>query len=61
MKFLLTVLGVVLVLEGMPWFLSPDGVRRTLAQLSVLPDRVLRALGLFSMLAGLLAVYLAGH
>jgi len=55
----MTVIGVVLVVEGIPWFLSPAGVRRTLAQLTTLPDQVLRVLGLLCMLAGLLAVFLA--
>jgi len=61
MNFVLTVLGVVLVIEGIPWFLSPGGLRRTLAQLLTLSDPVLRLLGLLCMLAGLLTVYLAGR
>ena len=59
MNFIVTVIGVVLVVEGIPWFLSPAGVRRTLAQLTALSDQVLRVLGLLCMLAGLLAVFLA--
>jgi len=59
MGFLLTLFGVVLILEGMPWFLSPEGVRRLLQQVVSLPDRVLRFGGLAAMLTGLLIVYLA--
>jgi len=59
MKFLLTVLGVMLVFEGMPWFLSPPGVRSLLARMILLPDAVLRRIGLALMGAGLLLVYLA--
>ena len=59
MKFLLTVLGVVLVFEGLPWFLSPRGVRRMLEQMAKTTDHDLRLFGLVSMLVGLGLVYLA--
>jgi uncharacterized protein YjeT (DUF2065 family) len=59
MKFMLSVIGVVLVVEGIPWFLSPDTVKKTLRQLAVLPESSLRILGLLLMLVGLLVVYLA--
>ena len=59
MSFLLTVVGVLLIFEGVPWFLSPNRIRLTLAHLARLPDRLLRLLGLLCMLVGLLLVYLA--
>ena len=37
MEFLLTVLGVVLILEGVPWFLSPATIKKIYAQMLVLP------------------------
>jgi len=58
MGFLLTVVGVVLIVEGIPWFLSPEGVRRLLRQIVLMPDGMLRIGGLAAMLAGLLFVYL---
>lgn len=57
--FLLIVLGVVMVVEGIPWFLSPTGYKRLLLQLLPVNDLVLRLLGLGCMLGGLLLVYLA--
>ena len=54
---LVVVLGVVLIVEGMPWFLSPRGTKRMLNELSRLNDSSLRGLGLFFMLSGLLLVY----
>lgn len=59
MKFALTVIGIVLVLEGAPWFLSPAGVRRALIELGKCRDFSLRLLGLGSMLLGLGVVYVA--
>jgi len=58
MGFLLTALGLLLIVEGVPWFLSPEGVRRLLRQIVLLPDGVLRFGGLAAMLTGLLIVYL---
>jgi uncharacterized protein YjeT (DUF2065 family) len=55
---LIVVFGIVLVIEGIPWFLSPRGTRRTLSELSRMNDRSLRILGLVFMLCGLLLVYL---
>jgi uncharacterized protein YjeT (DUF2065 family) len=58
-KTLITVLGVVLIVEGIPWFLSPRRTKRMLSELFRMNDSALRMLGLASMLAGLLVVYLA--
>ena len=55
---LIVVLGVVLIVEGMPWFLSPRGTKRMLSELSQLKDNALRLVGLAFMLVGLLLVFL---
>lgn len=55
---LLTALALLLVLEGIFPFLNPRGLRRTLMQASELPDRVLRGIGLGSMVVGVLLLYL---
>lgn len=54
---LVVVVGVVLIVEGIPWFLSPRGTKRMLVELSRINDRFLRGIGLAFMLAGLLLVY----
>ena len=56
--FLLVVLGVVMIAEGIPWFLSPAGYKRMLLQLLPVRDALLRLFGLGCMLGGLLLVYL---
>jgi hypothetical protein len=55
---LVVVLGVVLIVEGVPWFLSPRGTKRMLSELLRMNDHSLRGIGLFFMLIGLLLVYL---
>lgn len=56
---LIIVLGIVLIVEGMPWFLSPLRMKRMLSELFLVNDRALRCAGLALMLFGLLLVYLA--
>lgn len=53
---LITVVGVVLIVEGIPWFLSPNKTRTFLAQIQTLSNRQLRLYGFVLMLAGLLIV-----
>jgi uncharacterized protein YjeT (DUF2065 family) len=57
MDTLVVVIGVVMIVEGIPWFLSPGGYKRLLLQLLPVSDAVLRLLGLAFMLTGLLLVY----
>jgi uncharacterized protein YjeT (DUF2065 family) len=45
--------ALYLVLEGLVPFVSPPALKRAFAQMISLPDGVLRAVGLVSMLAGL--------
>jgi len=55
---LVPALALVLVIEGMLPFLSPKGWRDAMSQAAQLPDNVLRSLGFFSMLAGVVILYL---
>lgn len=59
MKLLFTSLGLLLVFEGLPWFLSPLRLRQAMAQLAKLSDGQLRVMGLLVMLSGLFLVYIA--
>jgi len=54
---LLPALGLALFLEGLPWFVSPGGVRKTMARIATFDDAPLRLLGLMMMSAGLLLAW----
>jgi hypothetical protein len=51
-------LALLLILEGIFPFLSPDGVRRALAAIHQLSDSQLRFAGMTSMLIGVVLLYL---
>ncbi len=52
-------LGLLLVFEGVFPFLTPAGIKRTLALVVTMDDRALRIAGAVSMLAGVLLLWLA--
>ena len=58
MKYFLCVLGMVFIIEGLPYFAFPERIKAYLTKLLNLPDSTLRLLGLLAMLSGLLLVYL---
>ncbi|MBI5468396.1 MAG: DUF2065 domain-containing protein [Deltaproteobacteria bacterium] len=58
MVFILTVLGVVLILEGIPYFGFPGRVKQWAITLQDIPERTLRVMGLISVVAGLAMLYL---
>jgi uncharacterized protein YjeT (DUF2065 family) len=51
-------LAIVCVIEGMMPFVNPAGMRRLLVRLCEMNDRELRWGGFFSMLAGLVILYM---
>ena len=48
-----------LFFKGLPYFISPPGVRKLTQQLASMSDGVLRLAGLSMMAAGLLVTWLA--
>ncbi|MBN2333469.1 MAG: DUF2065 domain-containing protein [Deltaproteobacteria bacterium] len=59
MKLFFTACGLALVIEGMPYFLFPSGIKRLLASLQEMPAQSLRLFGLTAMLIGVAIMYLA--
>ena len=55
---LLAALALVLVIEGIVPFVSPQSLRRMLETVSQLDDRSLRITGLVSMILGVVMLYL---
>lgn len=53
--------GLVLVLEGLYPFVSPQGWRRLFLQLLQLRDEQIRMVGLISVVLGLVLIWVFGH
>jgi len=58
MDYFLSVLGMVMIVEGLPYFWAPQKMKRWLEMAMEMPESHLRRLGLAVMLAGLFLVYL---
>jgi len=58
MKFFLCVLGMVMIIEGLPYFTFPEKMKGWMLQIQTMPDSTLRRLGLVLMVIGLMLTYL---
>ena len=58
MKFFLCVLGVVMIVEGLPYFAFPANMKEMMQKVIEIPDDGLRKIGFALMLGGLLLAYL---
>jgi uncharacterized protein YjeT (DUF2065 family) len=59
MKLLITLIGLVLVLEGLPYAASPEAMQRWLRQILEMHPEQLRRVGWIAMAAGFLLCYFA--
>jgi uncharacterized protein YjeT (DUF2065 family) len=57
MKFLFTLIGLVFILEGLPYLTFPEAMQRWLQQLLEMRPSQLRVVGLFAVGLGLLICY----
>ena len=59
MKFFLCVMGMVMIIEGLPYFAFPEKMKEWILKVTEMPDDMLRRFGIFLMFAGLGLVYYA--
>ncbi len=58
MKLLFCLVGLVLVIEGIPYFAFPDKMKIWMKKIQEIPDPQLRAIGILAMCIGLVMAYL---
>lgn len=61
MDYFFTVLGMVLVIEGLPYFTFPDKMKSIMEKIPHLPTLWLRIFGILSISLGLLLMYLTRY
>jgi uncharacterized protein YjeT (DUF2065 family) len=57
MRYFLCVIGMVMIVEGLPYFAFPEKMRAWLLKILETPDHTLRRVGMVMMAAGLVLVY----
>jgi uncharacterized protein YjeT (DUF2065 family) len=58
MKFFICVIGMVMVVEGLPYFAFPEKMKFVIQKVIEMPDKALQKFGFVLMLTGLFLVYL---
>lgn len=61
MEYFLTVLGMVLIVEGLPYFTFPEKMKAMMEKVSQIPTYWLRVFGLIATGTGLLIIYLSRY
>jgi uncharacterized protein YjeT (DUF2065 family) len=57
MKFFLCVVGMVMIVEGLPYFAFPEKMKNWMLQIQAIPADTLRRFGLVLMAIGLALTY----
>ncbi|MDD5475344.1 MAG: DUF2065 domain-containing protein [Syntrophales bacterium] len=57
MKLLLCVIGLVLIIEGLPYFTFPDRIKIYLSKIIEMPSSTLRTIGFVSIMIGVILIY----
>jgi uncharacterized protein YjeT (DUF2065 family) len=58
MRYFICVIGMVMILEGLPYFISPEKMKPWLLKILETPDHTLRRLAMVLMAVGLVLVYI---
>ena len=58
MKLLFCLIGLLLVVEGIPYFAFPDKMKKWMRMIQEVPDFQLRVIGFVSMCIGIIVAYL---
>jgi len=59
MDFVLCAVGLVLVIEGIPYFAFPEKMKQALAKIPLLPTPVMRVFGMAAIAGGLILIYIS--
>jgi uncharacterized protein YjeT (DUF2065 family) len=57
-QLIILIIGSIMVIEGLPYFLFPEKIKNYLMQIQQLDSKVLRLLGLVFIIVGLGLVYM---
>ncbi len=58
MDYFLCVIGMVFIVEGVPYLAFPEKLKAYLTKMTALPDNTLRILGILAVVSGLILLYI---
>jgi uncharacterized protein len=59
MDLVLCAVGLVLVIEGIPYFAFPDKMKQVLAKIPLMPTTAMRVFGMAAIGCGLVLIYIS--
>ncbi len=59
LKYFLSVIALVFIIEGMPYFIAPSAFKKWLSIVKEMPDHYIRMIGFFFMFTGMSILYYA--
>ena len=57
MDYFLCVMGMVFIIEGLPYLVFPEKLKPYLMKITTLPDATLRVIGISAIIFGLIMLY----
>ena len=57
MDYFLCVMGMVFIIEGLPYLVFPEKLKPYLMKITMLPDATLRVIGMSAIIFGLILLY----
>jgi len=58
MKYFLCVIGMVMIIEGLPYFAFPEKMKSWVAKMVEMQENALRIMGLLLMVTGIFLIFL---
>ena len=59
MTFLLSLIGLLLVIEGIPYFVFPDKMKEFMSKIPQIPSNNLRIFGIIAIIVGLSLIFVS--
>lgn len=57
MDYFLCVIGMVFIIEGLPYLVFPEKLKNYLIKITTMPDATLRIIGISAIICGLILLY----
>jgi uncharacterized protein YjeT (DUF2065 family) len=61
MDYFLSVMGMVFIIEALPYIASPSKVKEFARYVGAVPDKTLQIIGVFVAFAGIAVIYIGRH
>jgi len=58
LDFFLCAVGIIFIIEGLPYFVFPEKLKEYLVKISAMPESTLRFIGITAIIIGMILLYM---